>query len=1026
MANNQAKVTFKVFNQDFNRAMAEMNADSKKLRQELKLEQEQLKNTGSETDKLAADLNGLQKQYDVASQKTKETAQQLEKVKTKFGENSTEASRMESALKSAQITEQQLANKIELTTDALEKAKSAETGRVASLNKLQSEQSNLEAQSEKLASEYKLESAAMEGTATEAEKLARAEKYLADQTNVAEQKIKNMEQQLELVKQEYGENSTEALKMETSLNEAKMSVSKLGNELTEFKNDSNNAGQGMDELNNKMSGAVMMEAAEHIAAVGEKLKEIGQYALEAFREVDEGLDTIITKTGATGKAGEDLSNVFDNIAGNSKFEFQQIGDAVGELNTQFGFTGKELEKNSMKLLKFSDINGSDVTNSTMKAKQALEAYGLENKDLSMVLDSVTYVALGTGQSVDDIFDKAVKGAPQIEALGLSFADGAQLMGNLDKAGVDSSATLSSLTKASVVYAKENKTLAQGLSELEGKIFGAKTETEKINLAAEVFGSKGAPRMVKAIEDGRLSLDGLAGTAEMASGTVSKTFEATLDPIDRQDVALNNVKMAMADLGNSIAEVLAPILDALSSVLQKVSEWFNGLPAPVRQVTVVIGLLLIGFTALLPVITAIVAMIGILGTAMLGVVGIIAAIVAGIAILVVGFKWLWDNCEGFRNFWIGLWEWIVAAFKAAWEYIQPGLQSIGDALKKFWEEYGPTIIGALQAVWDFIVGFVAWLEPLWTFLWEGLKSTLKFAWDAILAIVQFALDYLGGLIDFWAGIFTGDWDRVWKGIQEMTSAALEAIKGIFFALVRWIDNILKSLGIDMGAIWKSITDATKTAWKWISDYIVNPIRDANNRAKLILAAFKAAFKITFDVIRDNIANTWSKVEDKIIKPVKNAYDKVKNIVDDIKDTFKNLKIKFPKIEMPPMPHFSLKGKFSLKEMTVPKLDVSWHKNGGFFNSASVIGIGEAGPEAAVPLVGKRMDPFADAVSNRMLSSLPSMAQGKISENNNDVKVEINMNNNLYGAADEDRLVNKVKREITNSMNSKTTAWGGRTS
>ncbi|EAE1309707.1 tail tape measure protein [Listeria monocytogenes] len=1026
MASNQPKITFKVFNQDFNSAMSQMNAESKKFRQELKLEQEQLKTTGSETDKLTADLNGLQKQYDVASQKTKETAQQLEKVKTQFGENSTEANKMETALKSAQITEQQLANKIELTTDALEKAKSAESGRVASLNKLQSEQSNLEAQSAKLASEYKLESAAMEGTATEAEKLARAEKYLADQTDVAEQKIKNMEQQLELVKQEYGENSTEALKMETSLNEAKTSVSKLGDELTEFKGDSNNAGQGMDELNNKLSGAVMMEAAEQIAAVGEKLKEIGQYALEAFREVDDGLDTIITKTGATGKAGEDLSKVFDNIAGKSKFEFQAVGDAVGELNTQFGFTGKELEKNSMKLLKFSDINGSDVTDSTLKAKQAMEAYGLENKDLSMILDSVTYVAQGTGQSVDDIFDKAVKGAPQIEALGLSFADGAQLMANMDKAGVDSSATLSSLTKASVVYAKENKTLAQGLSELEDKILGAKTETEKINIAAEVFGTKGAPRMVKAIEDGRLSLDGLAGTAEIATGTVSKTFEATLDPIDRQDVALNNVKMAMGDLGNSIAEVLAPILDVLSSLLQKVSSWFNSLPAPIRQVTVIIGLLIIGFTALLPVVTAVVAMVGILGTAMLSVIGIIAGIVAGIAVLIVGFKWLWDNCEGFRNFWIGLWESIVSAFQSAWEYIQPGIQAIADALKKFWEEYGPTIIGALQAVWNYIVDFIAWLEPVWTFLWEGLKSTLKFAWDAILAIVQFALDYLGGLIDFWAGIFTGDWDRVWKGIQEMTSATLEAIKGIFFALVRWIDNILKSLGIDMGAIWKSITDATKTAWKWISDYIVNPIRDANNRAKLILAAFKAAFKIAFDVIRDNIANTWSKVEDEIIKPVKNAYDKVKNIVDDIKDTFKNLKIKFPKIEMPPMPHFSLKGKFSLKEMTVPKLDVSWHKNGGFFNSASVIGIGEAGPEAAVPLVGKRMDPFADAVSNRMLSSLPSMAQGKISENNNDVKVEINMNNNLYGAADEDRLVNKVKREITNSMNSKTTAWGGRTS
>lgn len=1026
MASNQPKITFKVFNQDFNSAMSQMNAESKKFRQELKLEQEQLKNTGSETDKLTADLNGLQKQYDVASQKTKETAQQLEKVKTQFGENSTEANKMETALKSAQITEQQLANKIELTTDALEKAKSAESGRVASLNKLQSEQSNLEAQSAKLASEYKLESAAMEGTATEAEKLARAEKYLADQTDVAEQKIKNMEQQLELVKQEYGENSTEALKMETSLNEAKTSVSRLGDELTQFKGDSNNAGQGMDELNNKLSGAVMMEAAEQIAAVGEKLKEIGQYALEAFREVDDGLDTIITKTGATGKAGEDLSKVFDSIAGNSKFEFQAVGDAVGELNTQFGFTGKELEKNSMKLLKFSDINGSDVTDSTLKAKQAMEAYGLENKDLSMILDSVTYVAQGTGQSVDDIFDKAVKGAPQIEALGLSFADGAQLMANMDKAGVDSSATLSSLTKASVVYAKENKTLAQGLSELEGKILGAKTETEKINIAAEVFGTKGAPRMVKAIEDGRLSLDGLAGTAETATGTVSKTFEATLDPIDRQDVALNNVKMAMGDLGNSIAEVLAPILDVLSSLLQKVSSWFNSLPAPIRQVTVIIGLLIIGFTALLPVVTAVVAMVGILGTAMLSIIGIIAGIVAGIAVLVVGFKWLWDNCEGFRNFWIGLWEGIVAAFQSAWEYIQPGIQAIADALKKFWEEYGPTIIGALQAVWNYIVDFIAWLEPVWTFLWEGLKSTLKFVWDAILVVVQFALDYLGGLIDFWAGIFTGDWDRVWKGIQKMTSAVWEAIKGIFFAAVKWVDNILKSFGIDIGAIWKSITDATKSAWKWIGDHIINPIRDANNRAKAILATFKAAFKIAFDSIKENISNAWSKVEDKIIRPISNAYDKVKKILGDIKDTFEKLDIKFPKIEMPELPHLKMKGKFSLKEMTVPSISVDWYANGGFFNSASIIGIGEKGPEAAMPLQGKRMDPFADAVSNRMLSSLPQMAQGKISENNNDVKVEINMNNNLYGSADEDRLVNKVKREITNGMNSKTTAWGGRSS
>ena len=61
--NNEAKVTFKVFNQDFNKAMSEMDASSRRLRQELKLEQEQLKETGTESEKLGANLKGLQQQH---------------------------------------------------------------------------------------------------------------------------------------------------------------------------------------------------------------------------------------------------------------------------------------------------------------------------------------------------------------------------------------------------------------------------------------------------------------------------------------------------------------------------------------------------------------------------------------------------------------------------------------------------------------------------------------------------------------------------------------------------------------------------------------------------------------------------------------------------------------------------------------------------------------------------------------------------------------------------------------------------
>ena len=78
------------------------------------------------------------------------------------------------------------------------------------------------------------------------------------------------------------------------------------------------------------------------------------------------------------------------------------------------------------------------------------------------MDSVTSVAQATGQSVDDLMGKAIDGAPQIKALGLSFDQGAELMGRFEKAGVDISATLGSLAKASVAYAADGKTLEEGL------------------------------------------------------------------------------------------------------------------------------------------------------------------------------------------------------------------------------------------------------------------------------------------------------------------------------------------------------------------------------------------------------------------------------------------------------------------------------------------------------------------------------------------------------------------------------------
>ncbi|EAG8700715.1 tail tape measure protein [Listeria monocytogenes] len=883
------------------------------------------------TDKLRATQKKLEIQLEGAQKRTAMLRAEYEKM-TQDTNTSTDAlNKQYGKLMDAERAESSLSNQLKATNAALVEQNSETVKNHQALQRLKQEVSELDAESQKLTSEFKLQQSELGENATEAEKLAVAQDHLGKQMNLTEKQIQNMEQQLELVKKEYGENSVEANKMESELNDAKTSFNNLGKEMNQLADDSKRSQNEMTQLTNVVKADAFMAASEKVGELGQKVKELGQYALESFREVDEGLDTVLTKTGATGKAGAELTTVFNNIAGNSKFEFQKVGDAVGEVNTQFGLTDKKLEETSLELLKFADINNSDVTTSTMNAKMAMEAYGLENKDLGMILDSVTHVSQGTGQSIDDIFDKAVKGAPQIEALGLSFADGAQLMANMDKAGVDSSATLSSLTKASVVYAKENKTLAQGLSELQGKILGAKTETEKINIAAEVFGSKGGPRMVKAIEDGRLSLDGLAGTAETSAGTVSKTFDETLDPIDKQDEAINNLKLTFAEFGNTISEVLTPVLKILNGIMKGLS----ALPEPVKMVLVVLGILVVVLGAILPLVAAFAVTaaaaglsMGALAAVMLPIIGIVAGIVAGITLLVTGIVWLWNNVEGFRNFWTGVWEWIKNAFKAAWDVIQPGLQAIGDSLKKFWEEYSPLLISAVQWISDKINEFITFIQPIWTFFWENVGSTLKFVWDAIVATVTFALDYIGGLIDIFVGLFTGDWDRMAKGVNKI-----------------W------------DALWKLVTSIIDSAKEAVMDKVDSLVKLVNSAVEWLR-----------DTIKDKFEDIQAFMED----PIGSAKDFIKDILDDITGFFDDLDLKFPKIEMPELPHFSMEGEFSLKNMTVPSISVDWRAQGGIFTQPTIFGAsggrlqgaGEAGDEAVLPLNAETLGKIGQGIASTM--------------------------------------------------------------
>lgn len=482
--------------------------------------------------------------------------------------------------------------------------------------------------------------------------------------------------------------------VESSSGEAGNATKGLGGKFDEL-------GQSVEDVGETVKGGVLMEAADHLSVVGDKLKEFSGSAQEAFSDVDEGMDKITT---TTGKASDEFKTQFDNIISSMAVDsFEDVGSALGTLSAQFDMSGDTLEKNSKLALQYANINDTDVKTSIESAKSAIEAYGLSNKDFSTVLDSVTATSQRTGVAVDSLFDSAVKGAPQIKDLGLNFSQGTELLGQFSKAGVDGDAALSSLSKASIIYAKGNKSLSEGLGETIEKIKNAKTKQEALTEAATVFGTKGASRMVDAIQRGAFNLSELGDVAKKSNGTISDTFNKTVDDIDEQQIASQQAKVAMSEFGAAIATGLKPLLDLLVPLLKFLGQAFGSLPGPIKTILVVIGGLIIAFTALMPIIAsmavglpALGAVLGITGaeaggaaigfgalsTSLLPIIAIVAAVIAIIALVVIAVKnwgaitdWFSDKWDGLKKWWSDFWGQFSSPVDGAFKWLEQSIKTI---------------------------------------------------------------------------------------------------------------------------------------------------------------------------------------------------------------------------------------------------------------------------------------------------------------------------------------------------------------
>lgn len=439
----------------------------------------------------------------------------------------------------------------------------------------------------------------------------------------------------------------------------------------------------------KEAGAKIEEYGGKASKVGETLTKnvttpltaAAAAGVAAFSAVDEGVDTIVTATGASGEALDGLVASYETIATSIPEELGDVASAVGEVNTRFHTTGEELEGQTTLFLQFAKITGGDVVSSVDSADKVLKTFGKTSDDASGLLGMVAKAAQDTGINAQGLMDDVLANSATFKELNFSLEESVNFMALLDENGVESGVALAGLKKAVVNLTDAGMSESEALQTVIDKIKNAGSETEALTIAQETFGTKGAAEMATAIREGRLSLDDLSASMADYSTVVTDTYNNTMDGVDGATTAANAAKIAMSTLGETISDMLAPIFQRLTQLLIDAKARFDTLDDGQKQAIVTIGLIVAAIGPALVIIGKVITAVGtittgvgslvgfvggtvvplITGTVMPALSGLwalmlanpISIVIAAIAAIVAAFALLWNKCEGFRNFWLNL-------------------------------------------------------------------------------------------------------------------------------------------------------------------------------------------------------------------------------------------------------------------------------------------------------------------------------------------------------------------------------------
>ena len=375
---------------------------------------------------------------------------------------------------------------------------------------------------------------------------------------------------------------------------------------------------------------------------------------------------------------------------------------------------------------------------------------------------------------------------------------------------------------------------------------------------------------------------------------------------------------------------------------------------------------------------------------------ITIIVVAITALVAAFIYLWNNCEGFRNFWINLWGSIKEIASAVAEWFKQAWQDIGNF-------FTVTVPGWFNAFKDFFVNLWTGIKDFFVGIWTAISNFFIGAWNSIVATFTSIMEWIRSNIVEPIASFYETWIApVVNKIIEIVSKLVEIVVSLFVGLYNLlVQNVIQPVVNAFQGLWQKVSGFFVSLWNgivaiwnavasWFNAHVIQPVvrlftslwqkvsgaaKSAWEGIKSVFSAVGSFFSSTFQKAYNAVTKVFSKIGSffsKIWNGIKNTFSKlgtsissaiggavksgINGVISMIENTINSaiglingaigLINKLPGVSV---------GKIS--RLRMPRL-----AEGGIVDKPTIAQIGENGKEAVVPL--ERNTGWMNEVADRL--------------------------------------------------------------